>query len=171
NYIKLKLSMRTKINKMNALFSGCGNLKNCDILRNFKYEKVEDLSELFFNCKSITSLNFNCFESCTPINLSRMLAECESLKTVEINKLNVEKVMNYKEVFYHCKSLVSLDLSKWNINKNAFNTMDGMFALCSELEKIKFKKDIFSKDKLPKDKNIFEGSSMLHDEEIKDIIG
>jgi surface protein len=59
---------------------------------------------------------------------------CRSLVSLNLSKWNTSLVDNMGDMFYGCQSLTSLDLSNWNTS--SVTNMQGMFRNCSELEEL-----------------------------------
>ena len=72
---------------------------------------------LFFECKSIITMNFSNFNTQDVTNMRNMFFGCESLKDINLSNLNTEKVTNLSGLFGCCKSLKEIDLSRFNTEK------------------------------------------------------
>ena len=80
---------------------------------------------MYYQCKSLISLDLRNFNTSSVTNMNLMLFECNSLISLIIDDFNVSSVKtNYDKIFYNCYSLVSLNLSNFNtLIKSSF----GMF--------------------------------------------
>ena len=103
--------------------------------------KLTDLSNMFYNCKSLK--NIEGFESLDIKNikdLSYIFANCEKLSDIKSLKYwDVSNVENFENMFNSCLSLTDISsLKNWNVsNGKAFN---GMFSYCfniSDLSSLK----------------------------------
>ena len=92
------------------------------------YKDINNMSEMFFNCKSLISLtDISKWNTNNVNNMSEMFYNCKSLIALpDISKWNTNNVENMSEMFFNCKSLKSLpDISKWNTNN--VNNMSNNF--------------------------------------------
>ena len=72
-------------------FYSFSNLTTIEGIENLNTEEVTDMSEMFYNCSSLTSL--------------------------DVSKFNTDKVTDMSGMFWGCKKLTSLDLSSFNTAK------------------------------------------------------
>lgn len=120
---------------LNALFDGC---LIADIAFSGRdVSKVKDFSNMYANCKGITSIRglfggpdissatsiFNMFGGCT--NLTRDHFSDSFLATKPTALLNASNVLK------ECSSILSVDFSSWDMSH--VTTMSGMFNGCSSL--------------------------------------
>jgi len=99
--------------------------------------KIEDMSYMFYNCKSLKSLpDFDKIDTSKITNIEYLFFGCESLESLpDLSKWNTSRVTNMSSLFCDCKSLLSLpDISKWNISK--VKNLSEMFKNCFSLSKI-----------------------------------
>ena len=104
-------------------------------------EKVKDMSEMFFECESVTSLNLTEWKTSSVTNMSNMFAYCKKITDrstishlLDVSKLDVSKVTDMSGMFKGCGGIRDLDLSQWNTN--SLTNMKEMFYYCSKLETI-----------------------------------
>ena len=125
-----------------------------------KNETVEDMSYLFFGCKSLVKVNFSSFNSKNVTCLGAMFAGCESLIDVDLSSFNTQNVKSMAGMFSSCENLTKIDLSSFNtqnltsarymfygctnlteIDLSSFNTQNlinvsYMFSCCDSLTKV-----------------------------------
>ena len=94
-------------------------------------ENVTDMSHMFRNCTSLTSLDLSNFNTQNVTNMSYMFYYCPSLTSLDFSNFNTQKVTNMSFMFYNCNGLTSLDLSSFNTQNVEF--MNGMFYYCPSL--------------------------------------
>jgi len=98
---------------------------------------IENMSEMFFGCKSLLSLpDISKWNIDNVTDMSGMFYACSSLLSLpDISKWNTNKVCKMNHMFYYCKSLSSLpDISKWNTNN--VTDMNSMFSGCKLLSSL-----------------------------------
>ena len=117
---------------MKGIFSNCKNLKNVEFQS--MPSIIKDFSFMFDNCKSITDINLNNYNTKNAIDMSYMLAGCSSLKSIQINSFDTSNVKDMSGLFYECTSLTSIDLNKLN-TKNV-QSIFYMFAGCTSLQSV-----------------------------------
>ena len=79
---------------MKNMFSKCYKLKEIKVINKFITKKVNDLSSMFNQCKTIERLDLSSFEISNVKDMSNMFSECNSLK--ELNLMNFKIVGNTK---------------------------------------------------------------------------
>lgn len=105
------------------LFFGMGNVTNINFNNSFDVSKVENMSLMFFHCRSLTSLDVSTFDTSNVTNMYAMFAECYSLSELILNdEFDTSSVTDMKMMFYSCNNL-TLDCSSWNVN-NVTNHSD-----------------------------------------------
>ena len=63
--------------------------------------------------------------------MSEMFYDCSSLTSVNLSNFNTNNINNMSNMFFGCRSLTSLNLS--NFNTNNVNKMSYMFSYCFSL--------------------------------------
>ena len=141
----------TPANRMNAnancyrmfMFRGTYNsstntyqsaLTSIDFGNNFNTANVTNMSEMFFGCSSLTTLNLSCFNTANVTKMFSMFLHCSSLISLDLSHFNTSNVTNMSFMFRNCSSLISLNLSNFN-NANVTD-MREMFCECSSLTKL-----------------------------------
>ena len=112
-------------------FSGCYCLTKIEGIENLNTESVTDMSSMFYNCKSLSSLNLSKFNTAKVENMAFMFYNCESLSSLNLSNFNTAKVTDMNSMFAGCSNLSSLDLSKFNTAK--VTDMSYMFYNCNKL--------------------------------------
>ena len=87
--------------------------KDNNIVYTFK-NKYNDLKNMFEECKLLSTVNLNNFDSSNVTNLEGMFRNCSSLKIIDLDNFNTNNVTNISCMFDGCKSLKSIDLSNFN---------------------------------------------------------
>ena len=113
------------------LFSGYENVAWFSFGGNFHTDAVQDMSGMFYECKSLTSLELGSFDTAAVQDMSSMFAWCESLTSLDLRSFDTAAVLNMRDMFTLCSSLTSLDLSSFDTA--AVQNMRDMFTLCSSL--------------------------------------
>ena len=117
---------------------------------------VTNMSYMFEDCLSLTSLDLSGFNTANVTNMSRMFYGCEALTSLSLSNFNTAKVTDMSRMFYGCKALTSLNISSFNTAK-VYNMMF-MFNDCSNLKTI-YVNDDWSTDGIPYNSNL--GSYMF----------
>ncbi|MCR4625956.1 MAG: leucine-rich repeat protein, partial [Lachnospiraceae bacterium] len=115
-----------------AMFEDCINLKSF----NFKNgtDKVTNMSRMFKNCTSLSSVKMGQLKSSAVTDLSYMFMGCTSLSYVGCLDFSTSSVTNISGMFKGCKILDKLDLSSWNFSN--VNTVNEFFLDCSSLAEV-----------------------------------
>ena len=98
---------------------------------NFNTSKVTNMSYMFYNCSSLTSLDLSSFNTSNVTTMDHMFHNCSSLTSLDLSSFNTSNVTDMSYMFYNCSSLTSLDLS--NFNTSNVTDMSNMFSWCSSL--------------------------------------
>ena len=121
------------LTKTNYIFFDCKSIISLD-LANFNTERVTNMSGMFKNCYSLISLNLSNFNTENVTNMSSMFNNCYRLISLNLLNFNTEKVTNMSGMFNGCNSLKSLNLTNFN-TKKVFD-MRGMFDGCNSLKSL-----------------------------------
>ena len=117
-----------------SLIAFFGNLTKMETITGLEYlntEKVTDMSNMFYNCSKLTSLDVTKFNTANVTNMKYMFYSCSALLSLDVTNFNTEKVTDMSFMFFSCSKLTSLDVSKFN-TVNVTN-MNSMFYNCSKL--------------------------------------
>ena len=130
NY-RIKYSFKDDLTKTNFMFFNCTSLTKIDF-SNFNTQNVNDMECMFYDCSSLNELNISNFNTQKVINMGHMFNRCLSLSKLNLSNFDTSNVTSMSCMFEGCKSLSSLDLSNFNVSK--VTNMVWMFCDCSALE-------------------------------------
>ena len=136
------------------------DLRNLDAIYFLDYlntSEVTDMSHMFYNCKSLNTLDVSKFNTDKVKTMSGMFFGCESLWTLDVSKFNTSNVEKMGWMFDGCSSLESLDVTKFNTENVTW--MNFMFAECYSLTELDLTK--FNTENVIYMNNMFEGDSSL----------
>jgi len=133
NEIKVKFKFKKLLNNISYMFYECKSLKSID-LSLFNTTNVNNMSGMFSGCSSLKSIDLSSFNTTNVNNMSDMFSYCSSLQSIDLSSFNINNVNNIENMFYECKSLQSIDLSSFNTSN--VNNMSYMFSGCSSLKSI-----------------------------------
>ena len=77
-------------------------------------DNLVDCIYMFYDCNSITEINFSNFDTPFVITMSLMFFNCSSLTSLDLSNFNTSQVKFMNAMFAYCSSLTSLDLSNFN---------------------------------------------------------
>jgi len=100
-------------------------------LSNFDTSKMTDMSWMFDNCLSLTTLDLSNFDTSNVTNMSYMFSKCQSLTSLDLSNFDTSKVTDMSYMFSYCSRFISLDLSSFDTSK--VTDMSYMFEDCSGL--------------------------------------
>ena len=129
--------------------------KNIIIIKSNKL--LTNISRIFFDCSSLTHLNFSTFNTNNVNDMSEIFSGCLSLISLNVYNIKTDNVTNMKNMFFNCSSLTSLNLS--NFNTNNVTNMSDMFYNCSSLTNLTISN--FNTEKVNLMRNMFFGCSSL----------
>ncbi len=122
-----------KVTDMSNMFYSCESLTSLD-LNSFNTAKVTDMSLMFYGCQRLKSLDLSSFNTANVTDMSYMFCSCQSLTSLDLSSFNTAKVTNMRYMFNNCQSLTSLDISSFN-TANVTN-MARMFYNCTALKSL-----------------------------------
>ena len=117
-----------------SLFRFFKNLTKLETITGLEYlntAKVTDMSYMFDNCSSLTSLDVTHFNTANVTNMSSMFSSCPSLTSLDVTHFNTAKVTDMSYMFCRCLSLTSLDVTYFNTTN--VTDMSYMFSRCVAL--------------------------------------
>ena len=119
-----------KVTDMSYMFCNCSSLTSLDVTH-FNTANVTDMRFMFYCCTSLTSLDVTHFNTANVTNMGYMFYICSSLTSLDVTHFNTAKVTDMRYMFSSCSSLTSLDVTNFN-TANVAN-MSYMFSGCSAL--------------------------------------
>ena len=153
----LKYLNTANVKYMSDMFWDCKNLSSLDLSK-FNTEKVTDMSGMFYGCQNLSSLDLSKFNTEKVEGMISMFEDCKNLSSLDLSKFNTEKVTDMRGMFYNCSTLTSLDLS--NFNTANVMEMGNMFNACSALTTI-YASDEFVTTKVEIGSDMFSGCTKL----------
>ncbi|RMC40793.1 BspA family leucine-rich repeat surface protein [Lactobacillus sp. ESL0236] len=116
------------------LFASLPNLTTIEGLNLVDTTAITDMSDMFNNCRNLTSLKIQSFNTAQVTNMGGMFNGCESLAKLDLASFNTAQVKNMRWMFHNCYSLKQLDLSHFDTSNT--ETMEIMFNSCKSLTKL-----------------------------------
>ena len=148
----------SKATKMEEMFSYNYALTSIEFGSGFITGGVKTMKNMFYGCKSITSLDLRFFNTSTVTDMSYMFGSCEKLTSLNISTFDTSKVTNMETMFGSCKSITVLDLSNFDTS-NLTNTY-GMFCWDNKLQTV-YVSDMFTIDNITNGSSMFVGCSSI----------
>ena len=118
----------------NSWFMECEKLEAIDGIENLNTSKVTDMWNMFYNCKSLTSLDLKTFDTHNVLGMSYMFFGCNNLTYLNVSSFDTSNVGNMMWMFAGCWKLTNLSVS--NFDMHSVRTMLGMFSSCKGLTHI-----------------------------------
>lgn len=118
----------------NSWFMECEKLEAIDGIENLNTSKVTDMWQMFYNCKSLTSLDLKTFDTHNVLSMSYMFFGCNNLTYLNVSSFDTSNVGNMNWMFAGCWKLTNLSVS--NFDMHSVWTMLGMFSSCKGLTHI-----------------------------------
>ena len=117
-----------------AWFQNFGNLKQIEGIENLNTENVKDMSDMFYSCNDLISLDVTNFNTDNVTSMSDMFHGCSGLISLDVTHFNTENVTSMSGMFDSCKGLISLYVT--NFNTANVKDMSYMFFGCNKLKEI-----------------------------------
>ena len=151
-----KGSNTTNVTNISYMFYNCISLTSLDI-SGWNASNVTNMNNMFRHCSNLTSLNLSNFNTSNVTNMGGMFFDCTSLTSLDVSDFNTSKVTYMNGMFGGCTNLTSLDLSGWNTSNVTY--INGMFSNCSGLTSLDLSN--FDTSKVTYMTSMFEGCSGL----------
>ena len=126
------LSLCEKVKSTNNMFNNCKQLTELD-LNNFDTSNSTDMQQMFYFCEKLAKLNIN-FDTSNVTTMYNMFYRCRCLTELDVTSFNTEKVTSMRSMFRQCSGLTTINVS--NFNTSSVTTMYDMFSECSKLQKL-----------------------------------
>ena len=110
------------------------NLQSITGMKYLNTSAVVDMSYMFSDCSSLTSLDVSHFNTAKVTNMTSMFYGCELLESLDVSSFNTSNVKTMKLMFSYCETLTSLDVSNFNTAK--VTDMSFMFRKCELLKSL-----------------------------------
>ena len=101
---------------------------------NLVTSEATDMSEMFYNCQALTSIDLSQFNTEKVTTMSQMFENCYALTSLDLTSFNTSKVTSMYHMFTNCQNLQTADISSFDPSK--LTTTQAMFALCYKLTTI-----------------------------------
>lgn len=118
----------------NSWFMECEKLEAIDGIENLNTSMVTDMWQMFYHCKSLTSLDLKTFDTHNVSSMSYMFFGCNNLTYLNVSSFDTSNVGNMMWMFAGCWKLTNLSVS--NFDMHSVRTMLGMFSSCKGLTHI-----------------------------------
>lgn len=111
------LSDFTQITDISALTNAKMSMAQCETIAGF-----------FSNCKYLTNIDLNTWETTTITTFIMVFNQCIHLDTLHVESWDVSNGTRFDSMFYNCSSLQNVDLSSWKLTSATY--VKSMFYNC-----------------------------------------
>ena len=118
---------------MSNLFYGCSRLISVDV-EGFDTSQVTDMHGMFYDCTSLTALDVSGFDTSQVRDMRWMFHNCCCLTTLDVSGFDTSQVRDMGEMFWNCSMLTALDVTGFDTSR--VTDMSRMFYGCSGLEQL-----------------------------------
>jgi len=118
------------VTNMSNMFTECRNLTSLN-LESFNTSRVTDMSQMFQTCIELNGLNLESFDTSNVTNMSGMFYGCSTLTNLNLESFNTSSVTAMSQMFQNCRSLTNLNLESFNTS--SVIDMSFLFENCSKL--------------------------------------
>lgn len=110
------------------------NLTHIGPMAYFGTSNLKLMSNMFYDCKSLTSLNLTYFNTSKATNMNYMFFHCESLTSLDLGTFNTQNVEKCEHMFAGCSNLKSIYVGEgWNVKSLLLSNASYMFDGCTNL--------------------------------------
>ena len=132
-YIIFNLNILNGQTSAYRMFYNCKSLTSVDLSR-LNMSTISTFNEMFYNCISLKSIDISNFKPNNLKGMKNVFENCISLSYINVNDLYTHNVINMDKLFYNCTSLKSINISIFNPQN--VKSISNMFGYCSSLESI-----------------------------------
>ena len=118
------------VTNMSQMFSDCQSLTSLDLTA-FNTSSVTNMSSMFSYCNNLIDLDISSFDTRNVTSMWYMFSGCSNLTSLDVSNFDTQNVTSMRSMFNSCSSLVNLDLSGFDTSCVIY--MDGMFSQCRSL--------------------------------------
>ena len=115
-----------------ALFRGFVQVHKIEFGDILDTSQVTDMSNMFFFCEKLKSLDVSYFNTQNVTNMEEMFGSCKHLKTLDVSGFCTENVVSMAFMFRDCVQLTVLDVSGFDTHN--VTDMRAMFLNCDNLK-------------------------------------
>ena len=113
-------------------FAGCTELTGIEGIEYLNTEKVTNMSNMFYCCEVLTSLDFTNFNTAEVTDMSYMFMGCSALTSLDLTSFNTAKVTYMHYMFCNCSALTTIYASNKFVT-SLVEASDKMFYDCKNL--------------------------------------
>ena len=139
----IRLNFNILMKNCSYMFFNCKSITSID-LSLFNTSEVVDMAYMFSGCINLYSINLTSFNTSRVKGMSNMFSECRNLNSIDLSSFDTKNVNSMSYMFSNCKNLKFIDLSSLDSSNLINNSY--MLVGCGNLEKVKSKKNFISKD-------------------------
>ena len=125
-YIKQK---NKKVENMTEMFENCFSLTSLD-LGSFNTSQVKNMSKMF-NGIGLTSIDLSSFDTSKVLSMNQMFSEMLNLNYINISYFNTQNVKDMNKMFYKCENLREIDIRFFDVRN--IEDLSYMFSGCKSL--------------------------------------
>ncbi len=114
------------------MFAYYENVKKIEFNSCFDTSNVTNMAYMFYDCKSLTSLDISNFNTSKVTDMQGMFNDCHGLESLDLSSFDTHKVKDMSYMFSDCATLTNLDLDSFRTSK--VTDMSWMFSRCEKLE-------------------------------------
>ena len=109
-----------------AWFKSFRNLTQIEGIENLNTENVKDMSDMFYICSGLISLDVTHFNTENVTSMRNMFYSCSSLTSLDVTNFNTANVTDMSNMFSNCRNLTTIYVSdKFVINNKNYSLFFG----------------------------------------------
>ena len=101
---------------MTALFSQNISLTSIDVNK-LIIDNVKTIERMFYNCNKLVNIDVSNWNTSNITNMSDVFNDCVKIQRLDVSKWDVSNVTTMYHLFEHCRTLTSLDVTNWDTSK------------------------------------------------------
>lgn len=107
----------SQVQNMNGMLADCSGLTEIINIENFNVSSTTNISRLFYNNKSLSSLDLSGWNTDNLINLYQTFYACEGLQELNVSNWDTSKTTLMSGLFYRCLVLSNIiGIEDWNVS-------------------------------------------------------
>lgn len=113
------------------LFKDGTEITSINFNNNYDTSKAENMKDMFYNCRKITSFDVSSFNTSSATNMSEMFGSCFNLISLNLSNFDTHNVTDMSQMFIFNSAMTSVNVSSFDTSK--VTIMYGMFSSCMAL--------------------------------------
>ena len=111
---EVSVMVTSEHDNLEYMFQNCENLRIINGINEWDTSNVTNMSNMFYNCRSLESLDLSSFKTSNVDNMWDMFSDCENLKELNLSSFEIKENCCPNYMLNNCRKLHTLRLDNCN---------------------------------------------------------